>query len=115
MDFGRNARRIELQRRVPGRLPSGQPIEEWETVARPWARPLGKTGREVITGGREVVAAGRETSIRELSLRIRYRRDVTAAWRVIYCGQVADIQAVLPDEVRREHVDLVVTLGASKG
>ncbi|MCP1173027.1 phage head closure protein [Ralstonia chuxiongensis] len=108
MDFGRNSRRIELQRRVKGRTPSGQPTDTWETVARPWARPLGQSGREVI-------AAGRETATRQLSLRIRYRTDVTATWRVIYRGKPADIQAVLPDEINREHVDLVVALGASEG
>lgn len=108
MDFGRNTRRIVLQRRVPGRLPSGQPTDTWETVAQPWARPLGQSGREAI-------AAGRETPTRQLSLRIRYRTDVTPTWRVIYRGEVADIQAVLPDEVGREHVDLVVTIGASRG
>ncbi|MGA4005995.1 phage head closure protein [Ralstonia nicotianae] len=108
MDVGRNSRRIELQRRVQGRTPSGQPTDTWETVARPWARPLGQSGREVI-------AAGRETATRQLSLRIRYRPDVTAAWRVIFRGKPADIQAVLPDEINREHIDLVVSLGGSKG
>jgi SPP1 family predicted phage head-tail adaptor len=53
--------------------------------------------------------------VRQLSLRIRYRPDISAAWRVIYRGQVADIQAVLPDEVAREHIDLVISLGTSEG
>ncbi|WP_247350775.1 phage head closure protein [Ralstonia pseudosolanacearum] len=108
MDFGRNNRRIELQRRVQLRSPSGQPVDAWETVARHYARALGQSGREAI-------AAGKETATRQVSLRIRYRTDVTAAWRVIYGGQIGDIQAVLPDEVGREHVDLLVRIGASRG
>ncbi|CBJ37892.1 putative phage head-tail adaptor [Ralstonia solanacearum CMR15] len=108
MQRGKYNRRIALQRRQEGRTPSGQPINAWVEVAKPWARVLGENGKEFI-------AAGRETAEREMSLRIRYRADVTAAWRVIFRGQPCDIKAVLPDEVRREHVDLVVTVGASKG
>ncbi|WP_231408994.1 phage head closure protein [Ralstonia solanacearum] len=108
MDIGRNNRRVELQRRVQGRTPSGQPTDGWETVARPYARPLGQSGREAM-------AAGKETATRQVSLRIRYRTGITAAWRVIYDGQIGDITAVLPDEAGREHVDLLVEIGASRG
>ncbi|AKZ26331.1 phage head closure protein [Ralstonia pseudosolanacearum] len=108
MQRGKYNRRIVLQRREAGRAPSGQPINAWVDVARPWARVRGENGKEFIV-------ADRETAESDVSLRIRYRTDVTAAWRVIYRGQPCDIKAVLPDEVRRQHVDLVVTIGASKG
>ena len=108
MARGRFNRRIELQRRQVGRTPSGQPIDEWVEVARPWAQVLTQNGKEFIAGDRE-------TAERRVSLRIRYRTDVTAAWRVIYGGQACDIHAGLPDERRREHVDLVVSVGTIKG
>ncbi|MBB6581656.1 phage head closure protein [Ralstonia solanacearum] len=108
MQRGKYNRRIVLQRREKGRAPSGQPVDAWVDVARPWARVLGQNGREFI-------ASDRETAEREVSLRIRYRTDVTAAWRVILRDQPCDIKAVLPDEERRQHVDLVVTVGASEG
>ncbi|WP_020201871.1 phage head closure protein [Cupriavidus sp. WS] len=109
MDIGRHRRaRITLQRRGPGRKPSGQPDDVWIDVARPWARLLGKNGRETIAADKEVDAT-------TVSMRIRYREDVTAQWRVIYRGAVYDIQAVLPDYDNREHVDLVAVVGASRG
>lgn len=108
MARGKFNRRIALQRRQGGRTPSGQPIDEWVEVAKPWAQVLTQNGKEFI-------AADRETAERRVSLRIRYRTDVTPAWRVIYGGQPCDIHAVLPDERRREHVDLVVSVGTSKG
>ncbi|RLK45950.1 phage head closure protein [Cupriavidus plantarum] len=108
MDIGQNNRRITLQRRQAGRKPSGQPVDEWIDVARPWAQILGKNGKSAM-------AADQEVSTVQYSMRIRYRTDVTAAWRVVVKGAVYDIKAVLPDEEGREHVDLVVELGASKG
>lgn len=108
MSRGKYNRRIVLERRQEGRTPSGQPTNTWVEVARPWAQVLGQNGKEFI-------AADQETAERQLSLRIRYRNDVTAAWRVIYGFQVCDIKAVLPDEKRREHVDLVVSMGTSQG
>ncbi|WP_416046681.1 phage head closure protein [Cupriavidus basilensis] len=108
MDIGRNNRRITLQRLGPGRKPSGQPTEVWLDMARPWARLLGKNGRETM-------AADKEVDTTTLSMRIRYREDVTAQWRVVYRGAIYDIQAVLPDFDGRQHVDLVVTAGAARG
>lgn len=108
MDIGPNNRRITLQRRQAGQKPSGQPVDVWVDVAKPWARILGKNGMSTI-------AADKEVSTVQFSMRIRYRTDVTAQWRVLYRGAVYDITAVLPDEEGREHVDLVVVLGGSKG
>ncbi|CAG9184269.1 phage head closure protein [Cupriavidus respiraculi] len=103
MELGKYNRRITLQRLQPGQRPTGQPVDEWVDVARPWAWIRGKSGRETIAADMEVA----ETSY---SMRIRYRADVQADWRVAYGGDVYRIRQVLPDLARREHVDLVVAL-----
>lgn len=65
--------------------------------------------------GRAFVAAGKEVSEAAVSIRISYRRGVTAAMRVRDGDTVYEIKAVLPDEERRRHVDLVCGSGARDG
>ena len=109
MQLGKYNRRILLQRPADQRLPSGQPAPGgWQDIARPWAWIKGKSGSEAVVADLEV-------SSTVASMRIRYRTDVDASWRVVYRGEPYDIKAVLPDEAGREHVDLVVVKGAKRG
>lgn len=77
----------------------GQPVESWSTFAQPWANIR-------FINGIESIKAGSEVSVSSASIRIDYRRDITAAMRVVYNGITYQIKAVLPDEAKREHVDL---------
>jgi SPP1 family predicted phage head-tail adaptor len=45
--------------------------------------------------------------VRQVSIRTRYRTDITGAMRVVSQGVTYKINAVLPDLVERKHVDLV--------
>ncbi|MGG7603546.1 phage head closure protein [Massilia sp. BKSP1R2A-1] len=57
--------------------------------------------------GAEVLRAGADVSIVKCSIRIRARRDVTAAWRVRYLGVEYDVKAPLPDSADRDYIYLV--------
>lgn len=85
-----------LSREVDG---LGQSTGEWEPYATVWANIRHLSGLETIK-------AGAESAIGRASIRIRYRRDLTTAMRARHGDTVYAITAVLPDEQRREHVDL---------
>lgn len=78
----------------------GQPIKTWAEVARVWADIRHPSGLATIRGDMQ-------TSVVKASIRVRYRTDVAAGMRVLHGAVVYSIKAVLPDEARREHVDLV--------
>ena len=97
---GRLNRQITIQRHGTAQDATGQVIEAWSEVCQAWASIR-------HPGGLETVRAGAETTIVKASIRIRYRTDIDAGMRVLHGTTVYDIKAVLLDEVKREHVDLV--------
>ncbi|MNL02962.1 Phage head-tail joining protein [compost metagenome] len=62
------------------------------------------------TSGLSAIKAGAELAIVKASVRIRYRRDVAAGMRVRHGADFYLIEAVLPDEMGRDHVDLACRL-----
>ncbi|MEQ1964399.1 phage head closure protein [Xenorhabdus khoisanae] len=90
MQAGRLRHRITLQSFTQIKLPSGQPMQEWQDVSTVWAEVKFISGRELLTAGAERA----ETTVR---VWLRYRPDVTSAARLVFRGQVYDIQAVIPD------------------
>ncbi|VFR96531.1 Probable phage hk022 gp9-related protein [plant metagenome] len=110
MESGELNRRIHIQQRGPGRLPSGQPAEVWTnvTAAPIWASIKAKSGLQTAASDTEVSAS-------RYSIRVRYRPAIQANMRVVRVdgtGQpvfdtVYDIRAVLHDETGREYTDLV--------
>lgn len=100
MRIGSLNRQVVLQRRTPGTGPIGQPITTWEDVATVWANVRHASGLETIK-------ADALTSVVKVSIRIRFREDVSAGMRVALAGVFYDIRAVLPDLVGRQYVDLV--------
>lgn len=78
----------------------GQPVEGWTEVCRPWANIKHPSGIEAVR-------ADAQASIVKASIRIRYRQGIRAGMRVVHGTTVYSIKVVLPDEVHREHVDLV--------
>lgn len=98
-------RRIRIERQDAGRSASGQPVKApWTLVQKRWASIL-------YSNGRQYVAADREISGATVSIRIRYGATVDPGMRVVHDGQSFEILAVLPDEVRREHIDLACSAG----
>ncbi|MGC3984832.1 MAG: phage head closure protein [Pseudorhodoferax sp.] len=101
METGSLNRRIQIEKRGPAKDGWGQPAPEaWLPHVKLWANIRHQSGAESIR-------ADAPTSAVRVSIRIRYRTDIKPAMRAVYMGKAYDIKAVLPDEVRREHVDLV--------
>jgi len=96
-------RRITIEREGEGQDEIGQPITGWTVFATVWASIKHPTGIQAVR-------ADAEASIVKASIRIRYRLDVVAGMRVMHAGRVYDIKAALPDEEKRQHVDLVCEL-----
>jgi SPP1 family predicted phage head-tail adaptor len=100
MNPGLLNRRITIQRRVTTQDAAGQPAQTWQTVADPWADVRTPTGLGSIK-------ADAPTSTVRLSIRLRWRTDITADMRVLLSEQPYTITAVLPDHAGRQHIDLV--------
>ena len=56
--------------------------------------------------GLEAIKADATTSIVKASIRIRYRTGLDASMRVVHGNTYYSILAILPDEVKREFIDL---------
>lgn len=67
-----------------------------------WARWLPQAGREYVA------AASRHTDLTGI-LRIRYRSDIAATWRVLLDGVLYDIVGIV-EVGRRSYLDLIVKL-----
>lgn len=95
---GRLNRRVVLQERVAGQDSFGQPVNTWQDVATLFADIRYKSGLEAIRG--DSLA-----SIKQASIRIRYRQGVNAGMRFVYNLQPYRIVAVLPDASGRDYID----------
>ena len=94
-------RRILIQRPVSTQDTSGEPLITWADVGRAWADLR-------LLGGLETIKADAPVSVVRASARLRYRADLDASMRVIAGANIYTVQAVLPDEAGRQHVDLVL-------
>lgn len=102
-------RRIQIQQRTAAQDELGQPLQTWVNVGDPiWASIL-------FLNGKEYVLASGEVSRAEVSIRVRWRTDLTAQMRIEHSGVIYNILAVLPDLVGREYVDLPCNTGANNG
>ncbi len=108
MRAGSLNRRVRIERRSAGQDAAGGPTDTWVELATVWASVLFLSGREFATAGSEASAAN-------ASIRVRWRTDVDATMRVVYGSRIFNIQAVLPDEVGHEHVDLACNTGLNNG
>lgn len=105
MEAGKLNRRVSLQQVISERDGAGQVIATgWAEVARPRANIRYLNGKEYATSGTIVSSA-------TASVRIRFRRGITASMRVVYRDTIFNILAVLPDEAGREYLDLACNTG----
>ena len=108
MGSGKYRDRIEIQQQAVSTDVAGQRVLTWTTYDEVWANVL-------LPNGKEMIASDRENSIVSGSMRIRFRKDITAGMRVLWSDMIFGIKAVLPDTDKREHIDLVVETGANDG
>ncbi len=100
MDPGKLKHLCSLQAPSSVQDAAGQPLPGWAEVTTFWADIRGGAGLETIK-------AGAVTSVRQVSIRTRFRTYFCGAMRVVCGGLVYAILAVLPDLVGRQHTDLV--------
>ncbi len=101
---GKRNRLVVIQRRSGAKDAWGKALPDaWEDVCNPWAEILNPNGAAAIKADAE------QSSVRA-SIRIGYRTNITAAMRVVDGTDIYDIKVVLPDKVKRKHVDLVCEL-----
>ncbi len=105
MEHGKLNRRVTIERQTKTRDAAGQQLSTWIEVARPWASIIHKSGLATIKGNAPLSEV-------QASIRIRYRKGIAAGMRVVHGDVVYTVQAVLPDEAKREHVDLVCLMEA---
>lgn len=100
MDAGKLTRQVTIKAPPTAQDDIGQPTGDWSTVASVWANVR-------YLSGSESIKAGADASTAKASIRIRYRTGLTSAMRVHLGSTVFQINAVLPDEAGRRHVDIV--------
>lgn len=94
-------RRVTIQQLVAGVDPIGQPTDVWTDLATVFASIKTPTGSSAIHGGADI-------AINRMSVRIRYRDDVTEGMRMLYKGDILNIEAVLPDTMGKIYTDVLV-------
>ncbi|WP_354637311.1 phage head closure protein [Morganella morganii] len=108
MQAGRLRHIVTFQRAEITILQSGQREKLWVDIGQPVnveVKPV--SGRELLTAGAEMS---------EITVRVwmRYRPDIHPACRMIYRGQIYDIQAVIPD-VKFTRLELLCKQGVKDG
>lgn len=108
MQAGRLRHIVVFQRAEITILPSGQREKLWVDIG-----PAVNTEVRPVSG-RELLTAGAEMS--EITVRVwmRYRPDIHPACRMVYRGQVYDIQVVIPD-VKFTRLELLCKQGGKDG
>lgn len=110
MKAGSLRHRITIQKPVSGQNPdTGATTTTWEEVAQVWASVEPLSVREFIAA-----KAGQS----EVTARIvmRYRSGIDATMRILFRGQIYNIEGVLPDpKSGREYLTLPVSMGVDQG
>lgn len=99
MDAGKLNCLVQLLQENAGQDSIGQPVTAWTSVGDAWANIRHVSGAEFIRGGAQ-------TAVATVSIRLRFRTDMTTAMRVQHGATLYEITAVLPDLQKRDHVDL---------
>ena len=105
---GRLDQRLTLQAPATTEDELGQPVAGWSTVGTVWASAAPLRGRELMAA-----AAGQsEATVR---FRIRWRADVTRAWRVLWRGVAYAIESD-PIDVhgQRQALELMCTTAGAQ-
>ncbi|MNV28992.1 Phage head-tail joining protein [compost metagenome] len=100
---GSRNRRVTILRREEGTDAANEPLKGWESVGKAWASIR-------YVSGVAAIKAGAEQEITKASIRVPYRRDVVMGMRITRGPDTYVVDAVLPDEGGRQHVDLVCRL-----
>lgn len=100
MRIGDLRHRVTLQRPTEGVDELGNPTTVWQDVATVWASV------EPLRGQRQLVAQ-QAFGLVTYRIRMRYRRDVSVSWRVIWDGRVLEARAALDVEGRHRELEVM--------
>lgn len=110
MQAGKLRHRITLQKPVKSQdNASGEMIDTWQDVSNLWAEvsPL---------SAREFVAAQAMQNAVTTRVKIRYRQDISAKYRILFRGKIYSVEGVLPDpDSGLEYLTLPCSEGTNDG
>ncbi|HEM8304984.1 TPA: phage head closure protein [Providencia rettgeri] len=107
MNPGRLRHKVIFQRADMVKNEYSEREKVWVDIATTRAEVKPISGRELLTAGAE---------LSEITVRVwmRYRSDITSACRMLFQGQIYDIQSVIPD-TKRTRLELLCKQGVSNG
>lgn len=100
IEIGKLRYRVKIKEKIGTKDALGQSVQTLQDVATVWADIR-------YLRGFEAIKAGAQTSTKSCSIRIRWRTDITEGMEVWHAGVKYNINAVLPDMLKRERVDLL--------
>lgn len=108
MEPGDLCYRVILQRRDSSRDRLGGETVTWKDVGVTWAAAVPLSGRELI-------AAQQKHAEITTRFRIRYRAEMSPAWRVIWEGRSYDVLDVVDVDGQHWELDLLCSSGLRNG
>ena len=99
---GEMTQRIRIERRFQGQDNTGQPIDEWRTVATVWAAV------EPLQGNAYFLARQIPTHVCEARVRMRYREGIEPGMRVVHRSKLYDIESVIEPKSAQAELTLMV-------
>ncbi|KEQ00406.1 Bacteriophage head-tail adaptor [Snodgrassella alvi SCGC AB-598-J21] len=108
---GKLDKRVLLQRPESSRGSLGGIDRKWIDVGWLWANLSYLSGREFLKNGLNAESCNVSVQIRKSKL----TAGISPEWRLVYRGKVFNIQAVLPDSVHAEVINLPCIEGMNAG
>ncbi|WP_180297260.1 phage head closure protein [Snodgrassella alvi] len=108
---GKLSKRGLLQRPEISKDSLGGIEKKWVDAGLVWANISYLSGHEFVKNGLDSASCTVSIQIRASKL----TADLTPEYRIIYKGNIFNIQAVLPDSIHNEVINLPCTTGLNEG
>ena len=108
---GKLDKRVLLQRPENSKDSLGGIVSTWTDVGWLWANLSYLSGREFLKNGLNTESCNVSVQVRKSKL----TAGISPEWRFVYQGEVFNIQAVLPDSVHAEMINLPCIKGMNAG
>lgn len=108
---GKLDKRVLLQRPENSKDSFGGIVSTWTDVGRLWANLSYLSGREFLKNGLNAESCNVTVQVRKSKL----TAGISPEWRLVYQGEIFNIQAVLPDSVHAEVINLPCIEGMNAG
>ena len=101
MRTGKLRHRVEVQRYATSYDPEGEPIQEWQLLAKAWAAIEPLKGEEYLAAMSTQARVSHKVTMRPLAA------TISPADRIIYNGRILEIESVLNLEERDRELVLM--------